>query len=44
GLRLDWIYVAKMLYGVFALVERGDISPGTTVIAVVTGPGDGVTP
>ncbi len=45
GLRLDWIYVAKMLYGVFALAERGDICPATTMIAVVTGPGeDSTTP
>lgn len=40
GLVLDWIYVAKMLYGVFALADRGDIRSGTTVIAVVTGPGE----
>ncbi len=45
GLRLDWVYVAKMLYGVFAFAERGDIRPGTTVIAVVTGPAeDSATP
>lgn len=45
SLRLDWIYVAKMLYGVFALADRGDIRPGTTVIAVVTGSDDdGPTP
>lgn len=40
GLRLDWIYVAKMLYGIFALAERGDIRPGTTVVAVITGPNE----
>jgi 1-aminocyclopropane-1-carboxylate deaminase len=43
GLRLDWVYVAKMLYGVFALVERGDITAGTTVVAVITGPGEDTT-
>ncbi|MPZ65687.1 MAG: pyridoxal-phosphate dependent enzyme [Pseudonocardiaceae bacterium] len=40
GLHLDWIYVAKMLYGIFALAERGDIPSGTIVIAVVTGPNE----
>lgn len=40
GLRLDWVYVAKMLCGIFALAGRGDILPGTTVVAVVTGPAE----
>lgn len=40
GLRLDWIYVAKMLYGIFTLAERGDIRPGTSVVAVITGPNE----
>lgn len=39
-LRLDGIYVAKMLYGVFALIERGTLSPGSVVVAVITGPGE----
>lgn len=34
---LDWVYVAKMLYGVLTLTERGAFARGTTVIAVVTG-------
>ncbi|MBV9795803.1 MAG: pyridoxal-phosphate dependent enzyme [Actinobacteria bacterium] len=37
GLTLDWVYVAKMLYGVYAHGRRGTFAPGTTVIAVVTG-------
>ncbi len=36
-LRLDWIYVAKMMYGIFSLVETGKFSQGTTLVAVVTG-------
>ncbi len=35
---LEWVYVAKMLYGVFDLVERGWFAAGTTVVSVVTGP------
>lgn len=38
GVELEWVYVAKMLYGVFDLVNRGRFEPGTTVVAVVTGP------
>jgi 1-aminocyclopropane-1-carboxylate deaminase/D-cysteine desulfhydrase-like pyridoxal-dependent ACC family enzyme len=37
-LRLDWVYVAKMMYGVFALVERGVFAPESVLVAVVTGP------
>ena len=37
GFTLDRIYVAKMLYGLLTLTERGTFPPGTTVIAVVTG-------
>ena len=37
GITLDWVYVAKMLYGVFALVERGEFAPGTRIVTVVTG-------
>jgi 1-aminocyclopropane-1-carboxylate deaminase len=36
-LRLDWVYVAKMMYGVFALVERGAFEPESAIVAVVTG-------
>jgi 1-aminocyclopropane-1-carboxylate deaminase len=38
GLRLDWVYVAKMMYGVYDLVAQGRFAEGTTIVAVVTGP------
>lgn len=38
-LRLDHVYVAKMMYGIFALIERGTFSSGSVVVAVITGPG-----
>ncbi len=34
---LDWVYVAKMLYGLYAHAQRGTLAPGITVVAVVTG-------
>ena len=37
GLTLDWVYVAKMMYGIYAHAQRGTFAPGTTVVAVVTG-------
>jgi 1-aminocyclopropane-1-carboxylate deaminase len=37
GLELDWVYVAKMLYGVFHLVSAGTFARNTTIVAVVTG-------
>jgi len=37
GIRLDRVYVAKMLHGVFAHVRSGRFPAGTTVVAVVTG-------
>jgi 1-aminocyclopropane-1-carboxylate deaminase len=37
GLVLDWVYVAKMMYGLFAMVADGRIPTGSTVVAVVTG-------
>lgn len=37
SLVLDWVYVAKMMYGIFALARNGAIERGTTVVAVVTG-------
>jgi 1-aminocyclopropane-1-carboxylate deaminase len=37
GLELDWVYVAKMLYGVFSLVSAGKFARDTTIVAVVTG-------
>lgn len=37
GQALDRIYVAKMMYGIFALAARRAFEPGTRVVAVVTG-------
>ena len=37
GLKLDWVYVAKMMSGVFTLVEDGAFAPGTSIVAVITG-------
>ncbi len=38
GIDLDWIYVAKMVYGLFAMIERGAFKPGSVIVAVITGP------
>lgn len=38
GTTLDWVYVAKMLYGVLDMAHRDRFAPSTTVVAVVTGP------
>ncbi|MFF7166249.1 1-aminocyclopropane-1-carboxylate deaminase/D-cysteine desulfhydrase [Streptomyces sp. NPDC008086] len=37
GMPVERLYVAKLLYGLAALVEEGAFPPGTTVAAVVTG-------
>lgn len=37
GIRLDRVYVAKLMYGVFALADRGEFPRGTRIVAVVTG-------
>lgn len=37
GLRLEWVYVAKMMFGVFALIEQGAFPRGERIVAVVTG-------
>jgi 1-aminocyclopropane-1-carboxylate deaminase len=34
---LDWVYPAKMMYGIYALAERGAFAPGTTLVALITG-------
>jgi 1-aminocyclopropane-1-carboxylate deaminase len=36
-IELEWVYVAKMMYGLLALIEAGRFAPGTTIVAVVTG-------
>jgi 1-aminocyclopropane-1-carboxylate deaminase len=38
GLRLDRVYVAKMMYGVHELAARGRFPAGTRIVAVITGP------
>ena len=37
GIELEWVYVAKMLYGIHALVDNGTFPSGSTVVAVITG-------
>ena len=37
GLTLDWVYVAKMMAGIFALARDGAFPPGTRIVAVITG-------
>ena len=37
ALALDWVYTAKMMYGVFDLVQRGAFRPGTVAVALITG-------
>ncbi|MEQ0565197.1 pyridoxal-phosphate dependent enzyme [Amycolatopsis sp. NEAU-NG30] len=36
GITLDWIYEAKMMYGLFARTEAGDFPPGTRIVAVLS--------
>lgn len=38
SIELEWVYVAKMLYGIVDMVGHGRVDGGTTVIAVITGP------
>ncbi|MFD7026099.1 1-aminocyclopropane-1-carboxylate deaminase/D-cysteine desulfhydrase [Promicromonospora sukumoe] len=38
GLRLDWVYVAKMMYGIYDLAAKGAFPVGTRIVAVITGP------
>jgi 1-aminocyclopropane-1-carboxylate deaminase len=37
GLTLGRVYVAKMMYGIFALARQGRFPRGTVIVAVVTG-------
>ncbi|MBT2439071.1 pyridoxal-phosphate dependent enzyme [Streptomyces sp. ISL-36] len=37
GLAIERLYVAKMLYGLFALAREGAFAPGTRIAAVITG-------
>jgi 1-aminocyclopropane-1-carboxylate deaminase len=34
---LDWVYTAKMMYGIFTLAQEGYFRPGTRVVALITG-------
>ncbi|WP_410643920.1 1-aminocyclopropane-1-carboxylate deaminase/D-cysteine desulfhydrase [Amycolatopsis sp. lyj-346] len=36
GVTPDWVYEAKMLYGLFAHIEAGAFAPGTRIIAVLS--------
>jgi 1-aminocyclopropane-1-carboxylate deaminase len=38
GVDLEWVYVAKMLYGVFDMVRQGTFPSGLSIVPVVTGP------
>ena len=38
GLALDRVYVAKMMYGIYALAQAGTFDPGSRIVAVITGP------
>jgi 1-aminocyclopropane-1-carboxylate deaminase len=37
GIVLDWVYEAKMLYGLYALAEAGVFPHGTGLVAVIAG-------
>jgi 1-aminocyclopropane-1-carboxylate deaminase len=37
-LHLEWVYVAKMMYGLYSLIKKRKFNPGTRIIAVITGP------
>ena len=37
GILLDPVYTAKMMYGVFDMLRKGDFPPGSTVVVVHTG-------
>jgi 1-aminocyclopropane-1-carboxylate deaminase len=38
GITLDQVYVAKMMYGLYALTEHGAFPNGTRIVALITGP------
>jgi 1-aminocyclopropane-1-carboxylate deaminase len=37
ALTLDWVYVAKMMYGILTLAQQGRFPAGSTIVAVITG-------
>ncbi|SFI88876.1 1-aminocyclopropane-1-carboxylate deaminase/D-cysteine desulfhydrase [Amycolatopsis sacchari] len=36
GITLDWVYEAKMMYGLFERIGSGAFAPGTTIVAVLS--------
>lgn len=36
GVTLDWVYEAKMIYGIFAHAQAGSFAPGTKLVAVLS--------
>lgn len=40
GLRLDWVYEAKMMFALFDQVRRGAFARGTTIVALISGSGE----
>lgn len=40
GLRLDWVYEAKMMYALFDQVARGTFPSGSTIVALISGSGE----
>jgi 1-aminocyclopropane-1-carboxylate deaminase len=40
GLRLDWVYEAKMMYALFDQISRGSFASGTTIVALISGSAD----
>jgi 1-aminocyclopropane-1-carboxylate deaminase/D-cysteine desulfhydrase-like pyridoxal-dependent ACC family enzyme len=38
GIMLDWVYVAKMMNGIFTMAEQGAFAEGARIMAVITGP------
>ena len=40
GLRLDWVYEAKMMYALFDQVARNAFPTGTTIVALISGSAD----
>ncbi|MFE0025675.1 1-aminocyclopropane-1-carboxylate deaminase/D-cysteine desulfhydrase [Amycolatopsis sp. NPDC059021] len=37
GVTLDWIYEAKMMFGLLDLIGRGEFERGSTIVAVIAG-------
>jgi 1-aminocyclopropane-1-carboxylate deaminase len=35
GILLDWIYAAKMMWGIFTLAEQGLFPPQSVIVAVI---------